>query len=122
MEIFSAITLLSLGALLFSVVRRGFLGFEGNRSVKFWKTLTVMSTLANLIIVIIVQNTLNDCLSSELASLVEFGIGNGALLSFFGVLLIAFLKLRNVSKREEEKDDYDNADISYAPYVLYNKN
>ena len=81
----------------------------------------MIGALAWLATVITLQVLLGSCLPSSMKPYVEFSLGNGMIMSFACVLLAVILKLKKKIRAARVEEEYDNADISYAPYVLYLK-
>jgi hypothetical protein len=120
-EIFTALTLLFAGALLWNLLRRGFFGAKQLKAVNFFKVLTLIAVGVNLILVIVMQQLLTHCLPTELLYSIVFGMGAGMVMMVICALSVVVLRLSAKKEVEYVDEDYDNADVSYAPYVLGKK-
>lgn len=120
-QIVFSIMLFLLGLLLWSLLGRAFFGAKRLRAVNLLKTLTMICACVCLGVVITLQVLLGACLSSGMKVFVDFALGGGMIMSFVCILLAVVLRLKKRSHDEYVDDEYDNADVSYAPYVLYIK-
>ena len=74
-----------------------------------------------LIIAIIMKELLAMILPSALVYSVDFKLGTGILAMSVLTLLAVALRLSAKKEVKYVDEDYDNADVSYAPYVFKNK-
>ena len=116
-EIVSLLTLFFGGMWLFAVMRRGFFGKKRLRMLNLFKVLTMICVCLNFIFTLIIKNALDACLRGNLLYMVRFGIGKGMILMFVCALLAVILRLREKRAVQYVDEEYDNADVSYAPYV-----
>lgn len=121
MEIVSVLTLLFAGLWLFGVMRRGFFGKKRRRLVNWFKVLTLICVCVNFIFVLIIKSLLDACLQGNLVYLVRFGMGKGIIVMFLCTLFAVVWRLHEKRAVQYADEEYDNADVSYAPYVLLEK-
>jgi len=118
MEIVSVLTLVFGGMWLFLLLRRGFFGKKRRFGLNLFKVLTLICVCLNFIFVLVIKNTLDACLRGNLLYVLRFGIGKGMIVMFVCALLAVILRLREKREVQYVDEEYDNADVSYAPYVL----
>ena len=117
-ELFTALTLIFAGVLLWSLLRRGFFSGKRLRMVNFFKVVTLVAVAIDLILLIVMQQTLALSLPNELVYSVDFKLGSGIIIMLVCALLTVTLRLSAKKEVNYVDEDYDNADVSYAPYVL----
>lgn len=113
------ITLISpaLAALLFwKTLRRSLFTVSDLKSIKALKILLLISVCVNVILLCVVNSIAKSCIKESLEGYIRVGLGVGPLLKPAGVIFIV-VTVRAVSSNSVDQD-YDNADVSYAPHVV----
>ncbi len=112
------ITLLFVGFLLWSTVRHCFFETPKFGSMKALKVFSTMSIAAYLVMVIVMNIVIQFCLLLDLSYMLGFSIGIGTIIAAVIMVAILIIRQKSVKKVVNRNTDYDNADVSYAPYVL----
>ena len=112
------ITLLFVGSLLWSTIRHCFFEIPKFGGMKAIKLFTTMAIAAYLIMMIVLNVAVMLCLRLDLSYTVGFSIGIGAVLAPVFMVAILIIRQKSVKKVITRNVEYDNADVSYAPYVL----
>lgn len=118
MEIIAILTMICAACWLFLMLRRCFYGKRGHTMIRIFKTLTMLGVSLNFLFAVIIKGMLEQCLLGKLISVMEFEIGVGVIAMFIFALAGLLLRLREKRPVRYWDDEYDNADVSYAPYVL----
>ena len=113
-------TLIFAGLLLFSLVKRSFFGSMGMGGINTFKIFVALSVVASLVTNAFVLDLADRCLYGEPYYSVEFKTGLGAILMLILTVctIVLKLKVRKKNKTESTRCVYDDADVSYAPYVV----
>ncbi len=120
-ELVLALTLFFGGLLFWRLLRGAFFGVQRTKSLSFFKAMTLIGVSVNLVLAIILQYLMALYLPDDLVYYIEFGLGAGVVLAFASILLAVVLRLKKKKPVVYVDEDYDNADVSYAPYVLHAK-
>ncbi len=118
MEFVSLLMLVFAGVWLFGILRRGFFGKKRRFMINFFRILTLILVCVNFIFVLFIKSTLDLCLRGELMYVMRFSVGSGMLIMFLCALLGVVLRLHEKRPIVYADEEYDNAEVSYAPYVL----
>ncbi len=115
---FAGITLLLCGFWLWSLLRRIFFCGTKRRMMNTFKFFTFVSATVILVTSILLTYLAELCLSGDLFYILEFKLGWGVVAMF--ICMLAAIILRSTMKKQKRYIDvaYDNADVSYAPYVF----
>lgn len=112
------ITLLFVGFLLFSTIRHCFFEIPKFRGMKALKVFATIAIAIYLIMMIVLNIVVMLCLRLDLSYAVGFSIGIGAIIAPVIMVALLIIRQKSVKKVINRNTDYDNADVSYAPYVL----
>jgi len=94
---------------------------DNGSKIKKVKILLAFLVCVEAALEIILMIVAGFSLPSDLSMLVSFGVGFGPLLCIASSVVLLFFKPEPVAKGAYMDDWYDNADVSYAPYVVRNK-
>ena len=94
---------------------------DNGGKIKKTKILLAFLVFAEAVLEIILMIVSGFSLPSDLSMLVSFDVGIGPLLCIASSVVLLFFKTEPVAKGAYMDDWYDNADVSYAPYVVRNK-
>jgi hypothetical protein len=116
--IITMITLVFIGLLLWSTLRHCFFEIPKFKGMKALKVFTTMSIAVYLIMMIVLNVVVQFCLLLDLSYMVGFSIGLGTIIAPVIMVALLIIRQKSVKKVINRNTDYDNADVSYAPYVL----
>ena len=115
----TAITLICVGLLLFAFIRRCFFGKLGLGGIHTWKVFASISVAVYFITMLILTSTAQGCLQGKLYYIIEFKLSMGVVLGLICMAVAVMLRLKDEKKKA--KIQYENPDVSYAPYKLDGK-
>ena len=118
MEFVSAATLFFAGMLFVCLVRRCFLGLGSIKTINFLKVFMTIAGVAELALAVIFKSVLEEVLYDLSLRYVSIGLGAGVTLMLVCAICIDCVRLSSKEEIEYIDNDYDNADVSYAPYVI----
>ncbi len=103
---------------LYGILRRCFFGIDSLSTVNTFKVFTFITVVINTIIVMSI-NFASSMFLNEMFYRIRIGVGFGAILMLVCAFLalIIPLKVKKQANKSDEKD-YDDADVSYAPYIV----
>ena len=117
-EIVTLLTLAFAGVWLFGILRRGFFGKKRRFMINLFRILTLICVCVNFVLVLLVKSMMDMNLQGILLYIIRFGVGKGMLVMFLCALLGVVLRMREKRPIRYADEEYDNAEVSYAPYVL----
>ncbi len=114
------VTLMTLvfgGLLLRSILLNIFFNKSNDSSITAYKVLTFMSTVLYTLLFWILSLITASSFNGQLSAFMDASVGAGPILML--ICIIALLVFpRNPKEYKYVDRDYDNADVSYAPYVV----
>ncbi len=120
MELATSLTLLFGGILLLILIKRAFFASRRRRAVNTFKVFTALAVSFSLIVAVVFNIVFQQCLPKATLLYVDLSLGVGIVLMFICMILLVCTRLRAKKDLVYIDEDYDNADVSYAPYVLDN--
>ena len=120
-EIVTLLMLAFAGVWLFGVLRRGFFGKTRRFMINLFRILTLVCVCVNFVLVLLVKSMMDMNLQGILLYIIRIGVGQGMLVMFLCALLGVVLRLREKRPIRYADEEYDNAEVSYAPYVIEDK-
>ena len=107
------------GLLLWALLRKSFFDSKRTKMISAFKVFTMICVTADLILAVALKSICEMSLKGDLSSFIEFKLGTGVILMFVCMIVMLAIRLKAKKKKVTYMDeDYDNADVSYAPYVL----
>ena len=94
---------------------------DNSRKIKKAKILVAFLVCAEAVLEVILMIVAGSSITSDLSMLVSFGLGIGPVLCIASSVVLLLFKPEPVAQGAYMDDWYDNADVSYAPYVVKNK-
>ena len=119
--IVSTVLLLVAGLWLYFLIRGGFYGKKHFRALNLCKVLALICVCANFLFALLIKACLDACLQDKLIYMMRIDIAAGIVAMVIFALLATVLRLRERRVARYVDEDFDNADVSYAPYVLNKK-
>ena len=102
--------------LLWNVLRRTLLGGEASGGIKPLKVLLFLFAIAGAIVVFVYSLMADGCAVGTVGATVDIDLGIGPI--FMIIFCVALMLTLDTKAKETNKGEYDNADVSYAPYVI----
>lgn len=121
MGYFTLFLLLFAGVWLFATLRRGFFGKKRRFMINSFRILTFICVCFVFLFVMMLKNAMDFCMRGDMMYVMKFSFGGGVLLMFLCSLLGLSLRMKEKKSIVYADEDYDNAETSYAPYVLKEK-
>ena len=116
-----ALILLLGGLLLLGIIRRGFLGKAKVRSINILRVFTLVVVSLAFVFSLIFKSMIEHNLYITTWRYLSIDVGSGVILMFVCSVLALCVRFSPRKTVEYVDSDYDNADTSYAPYVVNDK-
>lgn len=120
-EMAYALILLLGGILLLALIRRGFLGKARVKLINTLRVAIFMVTFVVFILSLIFKSMIEHNLNTAVLRYMSIDLGSGIILMLACSILALCVRFSPRKTMEYVDSDYDNADNSYAPYVLNKK-
>lgn len=118
----TGLMLIFIGFWLWIMIRRSFFGVDKFKMVNTFKVFTLLFSILNLVNITAITHIGSMCLNLYTPYYAEINLGIGVIMTFVFTLLAVILRLNPKNLTDgDDADAYDNADTSYAPYVIDQK-
>ncbi len=112
------VLLFIVSVLIVNILRSFLLGEHRGKAIKRFKILAALLAMAESVLSIVLAVISMLAVSSELSSFISVSFGMGPTLLFISAILLLFMRAESDTKSEYADSWYDNADVTYAPYVV----